>query len=130
MSAASLVGRVVHDLPGLVVISIVYGFISGDMVSLPPATIANLSKSPSEYGIRMGMGYRIASIGALIGNPIGGAAQQPSGREKGDIQKEFQGTWIFSGSFMLAAVFMMSLTYYFERRGSLYPSQDEGKAEI
>ncbi|KAF9879505.1 major facilitator superfamily transporter [Colletotrichum karsti] len=94
--------RFAHSLPGLIVISIAYGFISGGMVSLPPATIANLTDDLSEYGTRMGMGYTIASLGALIGNPIGGAAQNR--REGADsteaIQKEFQGTWIFAGGFI------------------------------
>ncbi|CCF38752.1 major facilitator superfamily transporter [Colletotrichum higginsianum] len=99
--------RFAHDLPGLVAVSIVYGFVSGGMVSLPPATIANLTDDLSEYGTRMGMGYTIASIGALIGNPIGGAAQKPRGDGAAEVQREFQGTWIFAGGFMLAAVMSM-----------------------
>ncbi|OHX00305.1 major facilitator superfamily transporter [Colletotrichum incanum] len=99
--------RFAHDLPGLIAISIIYGFISGGMVSLPPATIANLTDDLSEYGTRMGMGYTIASIGALIGNPIGGAAQRPQGDGVADVQREFQGTWVFGGGFMLAAVISM-----------------------
>ncbi|KAK1986345.1 major facilitator superfamily transporter [Colletotrichum cereale] len=99
--------RFAHDLPGLVAISVVYGFISGGMVSLPPATIANLTDDLSEYGTRMGMGYTIASFGALVGNPIGGAAQRPQGDGTADVQREFQGTWIFAGGVMLAAVSSM-----------------------
>ena len=106
--------RFVHDLPGLIAVSILYGFISGGMVSLPPATIANLTDDPSEYGTRMGMGYTIASLGALIGNPIGGAAQRPSGTKTGDVQNDFQGTWLFAGALMLAAVAMMIVTRYFK----------------
>ncbi|KAI8206831.1 Major facilitator superfamily transporter [Colletotrichum sp. SAR 10_65] len=68
--------RFAHDMPGLIAVSVVYGFVSGGMVSLPPATIANLTDDMADYGTRMGMGYTIASIGALIGNPIGGAAQR------------------------------------------------------
>ncbi len=102
--------RFAHDLPGLIATSVLYGFISGGMVSLPPATIANLTDDLSEYGTRMGMGYTIASVGALIGNPIGGAAQRPGGLGKGAAQREFQGTWLFAGSFMLAAVAMMVVT--------------------
>ncbi|KAI8231488.1 MFS transporter asaE [Colletotrichum sp. SAR 10_99] len=68
--------RFAHGMPGLIAASVVYGFVSGGMVSLPPATIANLTDDMADYGTRMGMGYTIASIGALIGNPIGGAAQR------------------------------------------------------
>ena len=104
--------RFAHDLPGLIVVSLVYGFVSGGMVSLPPATIANLTTSPTEYGTRMGIGYTIASLGALIGNPIGGAAQRLSISSKSAVQREFQGTWIFAGCFMLAATLVMSLSHY------------------
>lgn len=104
--------RFATDLPGLVAISIVYGFVSGGMVSLPPATIANLTDDLSEYGTRMGMGYTITSFGALIGNPIGGAAQRPQGNTVLDVQKEFQGTWIFAGGFMLAAFISMVVSKY------------------
>lgn len=104
--------RFATDLPGLVAISIVYGFVSGGMVSLPPATIANLTDDLSEYGTRMGMGYTIASFGALIGNPIGGAAQRPQGNTAADVQREFQGTWIFAGGFMLAAFISMVISKY------------------
>jgi MFS family permease len=100
--------RLVHDLPGLIVVAIAYGLISGGMVSLPPATIANLTKNPSEYGTRMGMGYTIASLGALIGGPVSGAAQRPIS----DVQKGFQGTWIFGGAIMLLSVFAMLVARY------------------
>ncbi|KAL9024521.1 MAG: hypothetical protein Q9196_006458, partial [Gyalolechia fulgens] len=87
--------RFANDLAGLIVVSILYGFISGGMVSLPPATIANLTEDLSEYGTRMGMGYTIASLGALVGNPIGGAAQRSESR--GNVQTQYQGTWLFAG---------------------------------
>ncbi|KAF4851710.1 MFS transporter asaE [Colletotrichum siamense] len=93
--------RFAHDMPGLIAASVVYGFVSGGMVSLPPATIANLTDDMADYGTRMGMGYTIASIGALIGNPIGGAAQRRRGDSVADVQREFQGTWIFAGGFII-----------------------------
>ena len=104
--------RFTHDLQGLIIVSILYGFISGGMVSLPPATIANLTDNPSEYGTRMGMGHTIASLGALICNPIGGAAQRPGDIGTGGALKDFQGTWLFAGAFMLSAVATMLVTRY------------------
>lgn len=82
------------------------------MVSLPPATIANLTSDLSELGTRMGMGYTIASIGALIGNPIGGAAQMARGQYNHDVEVEFQGTWLFAGACMLASVATMMAARY------------------
>ena len=104
--------RFAKDLPGLIIVSILYGFISGGGVSLPAAIIANLTEDPSEYGTRMGLGYTIASLGALAGNPIGGAAQRAGGSRTEDVQTEFQGSWLFAGTCMLAAAGTMVLTHY------------------
>lgn len=99
-----------HNLPGLIVIALFYGLISGGMVSLPPAIIANLNSKPSEIGTRMGLAYTIAAFGALIGNPIAGACLRPSGTSKSDVQQEFQGVWIFAGVFMLLSTACVVLT--------------------
>ncbi|KAL4889083.1 MFS general substrate transporter [Aspergillus ambiguus] len=104
--------RFAHTLAGLIVISLLYGLISGGMVSLPPATIANLTIQQSELGGRMGLAYTIAAFGALIGNPIAGACLRPSGADIPHIQSEFQGTWIFAGAFMLLATACLLLTRY------------------
>lgn len=102
--------RFANNLAGLTVVSILYGFISGGMVSLPPAIIANLTEDLSEYGTRMGMGLTIASLGALVGNPIGGAAQRSEAR--GNVQTQYQGLWLFAGACMLMAVAATLLTRY------------------
>lgn len=113
MSAVILfLWRFVHDLPGLIVISLLYGLISGGMVSLPPATIANLTSKQTELGGRMGLAYSISAFGALIGNPIAGACLRPSGTDVPDVQREFQGTWIFGGAFMLLSTACLLLTRY------------------
>src|SRR5271163_3817189 len=52
---------------------ILYGFISGGLVSVPPVTVATLSKNRDEYNTRMGMAFTVCSFGALVGNPIAGA---------------------------------------------------------
>lgn len=114
--------RFVHNPSGLIIIAIVYGFVSGGMVALPPAKIANITDDPSEYGTRMGMGCTVASIGTLIGYHIGGATQRPRPDFEHSIaavQGQFQGTWTFAGSFMLAAVIAM-LTLRYLKFGSLF----------
>ena len=103
--------RFVHELQGLVVISIVYGFLSGGMVALPEGTIANLTNDLSEYSTRMGMVYTVASLGVLIRNPIGGAAYR---RGVDDARVDFQGSWLFAGSLLLAAAAMMAVARYFK----------------
>ncbi|KAJ5933747.1 MFS general substrate transporter [Penicillium verhagenii] len=104
--------RFTLDLPGLITIALLYGLISGGMVSLPAAIIANLSSDPSEMGARIGLAYTIAAFGALIGNPIAGACLRPSGASISDVQREYQGTWIFAGAFMLLSTACVILTRY------------------
>lgn len=108
--------RFVHDLTGLVVMAALYGLISGGMVSLPPAIIANLTKDPKEYGVRMGMGYTVAAFGALVGNPIAGAARGPRGHSVAAVQGEFQGSWFFAGSVMLVCTFLLVVVQVCRRR--------------
>jgi MFS family permease len=96
--------RFVHSLPGLIVMSATFSFVTGGLVSMPTVTIANLTRDKSQYGTRMGMGYTVAAIGALVGNPIAGAA-----RRSGDtgVMERWQGTWIFAGACMLVATGLM-----------------------
>ncbi|KAL4942158.1 hypothetical protein BDV06DRAFT_167233 [Aspergillus oleicola] len=63
----------VHTVPGIIILSILYGIFSGGFVSLPPVVMASLTKDMSQLGTRMGMVFAITSIGLLIGTPIGGA---------------------------------------------------------
>ncbi|THU92260.1 MFS general substrate transporter [Dendrothele bispora CBS 962.96] len=57
---------------GVVAFAIFYGFFSGAFISLCPACLASLSKSPDEVGIRFGIGYFLAGFGVLVGAPIDG----------------------------------------------------------
>lgn len=107
--------RLVHDLPGLIVMAIFYGFISGGMVSLPPAIIANLTDDPKDYGVRMGVGYTVAAFGALVGNPIAGAARGSSGRSAAGVQREYQGSWYFAGAVMMVCTGLLGFTQLYRR---------------
>ncbi|KAL4808680.1 major facilitator superfamily domain-containing protein [Aspergillus unguis] len=63
----------VHTVPGIIVLSVLYGIFSGGFVSLPPVVMASLTKDMRELGTRMGMVFAITSVGLLVGTPIGGA---------------------------------------------------------
>ena len=63
----------VHDVSGLVIFAVFYGFFSGTFVSLPPSAIATLSPDLKSVGTRMGMAFCVAGFGLLTGTPIGGA---------------------------------------------------------
>src|SRR2546430_618163 len=77
-----------HSTWGIMTILILFGFVSGGLISLSPATIATLSKNPNEYGTRMGMAFTVCAFGALVGNPIAGALLPPTTLlPKGDLLK-------------------------------------------
>ena len=95
--------RFVYDLAGLIVISATFCFVTGGLVSLPAATIANLTREKSEYGTRMGMGYTVAAIGALVGNPIAGAARSGSS----DVLERWQGAWFVAAVCLVVATGLM-----------------------
>ena len=107
--------RAVHNLVGLIVISALYGFVSGGMVSLPPAVIANLTTEKDEFGVRIGVGYTIAAFGALIGNPIAGALQLSHGSTVDQVQERYQGTWYFSGGIMLICTVLLIIVQFMTR---------------
>lgn len=72
-------------------------------MSLPAVTIANLTHDKSEYGTRMGMGYTVAAIGALLGNPIAGLARS----NNVDVLERWQGAWFIAGGALLVATTLM-----------------------
>ncbi|CAK7270509.1 hypothetical protein SEPCBS119000_004127 [Sporothrix epigloea] len=57
---------------GLVVFAIVFGFVSGTIVSGASAAISVCSDDPRKMGTFLGMGLGAASIAVLIGPPING----------------------------------------------------------
>jgi hypothetical protein len=73
-------------------------------MSLPAATISNLTKNKSEYGTRMGMGYTVAAIGAVVGNPIAGAARKGGSV---NVMERWQGAWFVAGACLLVATGLM-----------------------
>ncbi|KAB8233642.1 hypothetical protein ETB97_006768 [Aspergillus alliaceus] len=63
----------VHNVPGIIILAILYGLTSGGFVSLPPVVMASMTKDIRNLGTRLGMVFSTTSIGLLIGTPIGGA---------------------------------------------------------
>ncbi|MCJ1376027.1 hypothetical protein MMC20_007265 [Loxospora ochrophaea] len=77
-----------------IVFSALYGFSSGAFISMIPACVAQISDI-RQIGTRTGTMFAILSIGALIGNPIGGAMVAAEGGA-------FTHAKIFSGVLILA----------------------------
>jgi len=90
------VAIVIDTLGGLIVFAILYGFVSGAVVSLPSVVIAALVPDMSLVGTWMGMSFCFAGTGILIGNPIAGTII--------DVATDrFAGGFIFAGSSVMAA---------------------------
>jgi hypothetical protein len=100
---------------GVIAFTVLYGFISGGLVSLPPVTVAGLSKNQDEYSIRIGMAFTICSFGALVGNPIAGALLVAV-RNAGGADP-FLGPWLFAGGAMISAGALIMLAYYIHNDG-------------
>ncbi len=58
---------------GLVVFSVLYGFMAGAFMGLPAAGIISLSADKSKIGTRLGMTLAFIGFGMLVSNPIAGA---------------------------------------------------------
>ena len=63
------------NVPGFIVFSALWGFVSGVLVTAPIAVVAHPAISPSlsVIGLRLGMCWSMAAIGILVGSPIAGA---------------------------------------------------------
>ncbi|KAF2997564.1 hypothetical protein E8E13_001372 [Curvularia kusanoi] len=66
------------SLAGLVVWVVAYGFASGCIISLIPASAATLTQDMSTLGGRIGVLFAGNAIACLIGNPVAGAIQRNS----------------------------------------------------
>ncbi|PYH82956.1 MFS monocarboxylate transporter [Aspergillus uvarum CBS 121591] len=92
----------VHNVPGIIVLSVLYGLCSGGFVSLPPVVMASITKDIRDLGTRLGMLFAVTSIGLLIGTPIGGAILSNTGTYLG-VQL-FTGCCLITSSAIFAAL--------------------------
>ncbi|KAG7095906.1 hypothetical protein E1B28_006593 [Marasmius oreades] len=72
--AAVILGMIgLSSIASVVLIALVYGFVSGAFISLSNPLLVLLTSNMSELGLRMGIAYFFSGIAGLIGTPIGGA---------------------------------------------------------
>ncbi len=105
--------RAVHNLSGLIGISIGWSVATGGLVSLAPLAIANLKIDTSDAGRRIGLGYTLAAFGGLLGNPIAGLARgarsSQSTSSHAAAQTEFQGVWLVpAGAITIATILLVA----------------------
>ncbi|KAG0651361.1 Aspyridones efflux apdF [Hyphodiscus hymeniophilus] len=92
----------IHNTPGIVLFSVLYGFFSGGFVSLPGTALASLTPDLARLGTRIGMYSMICSIGSLVGAPISGAILGDTG--------SFLGLQLFSGTTMFLTGVLLLVT--------------------
>ena len=90
-----------HNTPGIIIVTLLYGFFSGTFVSLPPTIFVALSPNRGLIGTRMGMGFTITSIGLLIGTPACGWILNAVG---------WKYVWVFGGVMSFAGTVCISLS--------------------
>ena len=95
-SVFAYIAIVIDTTAGLVVFAVLYGFVSGAVVSLPSAVVASLVPNMGLVGTWMGMSFVFAATGILIGNPIAGAIINVP-------ENQFSGGFIFAGSVVMGA---------------------------
>ncbi|KAJ7290033.1 major facilitator superfamily domain-containing protein, partial [Mycena rebaudengoi] len=62
-----------RSIVSVVMISVLYGFFAGVLVTLLPPLIALLTEDMTELGLRMGVSFAFEGIGCFVGPPINGA---------------------------------------------------------
>ncbi|KAL9470822.1 hypothetical protein ACSS6W_008763 [Trichoderma asperelloides] len=90
------VAIVIKNLGGLLVFAILYGFVSGAVVSLPSAIVASLTPDMKLGGTWMGQSFFLAALGILIGSPIAGTIINVP-------ENKFSDGFIFSATLIMAA---------------------------
>jgi predicted MFS family arabinose efflux permease len=90
----------VHNAPGIIALSTLYGFFSGGFVSLPPVVMMTITKDLRNFGTRLGMCFSLTSFALLVGTPIGGAILGNSQR--------YLGVQLFCASCLLSCGLILS----------------------
>lgn len=88
----------VHNVGGMVVVALCFGFFSGIFIALPPVLFFQLTQNKAVVGTRVGMGFAFLGAGVLAGGPGGGAILGTMGDDL-----DWTGTWIYAGVTVLAA---------------------------
>ncbi|KFY17500.1 hypothetical protein V492_00628 [Pseudogymnoascus sp. VKM F-4246] len=98
--------RGVLNAAGMIVLSIVTGFLSGVVVALPPVCFRVLTENKSMIGTRVGQGFAIAGLGLLIGGPSAGAILG------GTQPLEWTGVWVFGGTTGVIGAFIFFIVRF------------------
>ncbi|KAI4653500.1 hypothetical protein J4E93_001266 [Alternaria ventricosa] len=96
--------------------SILWGFFSAALVTVPSAAFANITPDLSRLGTRLGMSWSVSSIATLIGAPIAGALLK-----KTDGRTNFIGVQVWSGACLMVGtgwlVVLWTVTVKTQKKG-------------
>ncbi|KAF1913715.1 major facilitator superfamily domain-containing protein [Ampelomyces quisqualis] len=86
--------------------SILWGFFSAALVTVPSAAFANITPDLSRLGTRLGMSWSVSSIASLIGAPIAGALLK-----RKDGRTDFIGVQVWSGVCLMLGTAWLIVLY-------------------
>jgi predicted MFS family arabinose efflux permease len=95
----------VYNLPGYFAFCAIFGFFSGVLVSVPPASLTHPILSPSldVVGTRLGMSWSMAGMGVLVGSPVAGKLIQQGGATS------FFSAQVFTGCCMAVSAIVLAV---------------------
>ncbi|KAI9167810.1 Riboflavin transporter MCH5 protein [Paramyrothecium foliicola] len=100
---------VIHNLGGIIAFVIVYGFLTGGVMSLVPSALLVISPDVGVVGTRLGMGSVLAGIGFLLGPPVAGVIEEKS-------EGGYTGLSLFAAMTYLAALVVLVVAYWLYKR--------------
>lgn len=88
----------VHNVGGIVVITLLFGFFSGIFIALPPVVVVALTEDKRKIGTRIGMVFAFLGGAVLCGGPGGGGILG-----NGHADLNWTGLWVYGGVTALAS---------------------------
>lgn len=88
----------------IIVFSVLYGFLSGGLISLQSACVAQITTNMNQVGLKIGLMMALCSFVALTGPPIAGAileADTKKDAEHGHHELQWKGLVNFAGTVMI-----------------------------
>lgn len=87
--------------------SVLWGFFSAALVTVPSAAFANITPDLSRLGTRLGMSWSVSSIATLIGAPIAGALLKTK-----DGKIDFLGPQVWSGVCLMVGTAWLCILWF------------------
>ena len=84
-----------------------FGFISGSIQAVVPATVAFLCPDLSKIGTRLGMTLAVGGLGLLVGSPVAGAILDSQSSPE---RQEYWGLFVFSGVLVFIGGLLQTVT--------------------